>query len=1049
MQVDITLLGGFEVRVGGKAVEPLAWERRQASTLVKLLALTPSRRLHREQCIDAIWPDLDIADAAPRLHKAAHYARKALGDRDAIVLRGDAVALFPSAEVTVDVDEFEQLATRALDVNDREAVEPALERYGGVLLPADPYEEWTVARREHARRRHMELLRRARRWEALLVEDAADEEAHLALMRASLEAGDRRAALRQYERMDRALRDELGMTPSAAATRLRDEIVAAMHEPVVASPSAAGLVGREREMGVLDGLLAEASEERGRAVLVSGPPGVGKSTLVEWLRTRAADMGWRCGTGTAAAIEGAWPYAPVLEAIADLGRRHPTLLDGLDDRYRAEIDRARRGGDIDRYEGADDSGRGVGRPAGHQRLFVAVADLVRLAASGAGVLLIIEDAHEADDASLRLLHYLARVATDERLLLVVTRRSNVEAPPLEDMRASLQRRATLLELEVPPLDLEGTRQLVHRDRVDAGEELVERIWAVSGGIPFAIAESAQRGDAGLDASLVGGIDERTRDVLQRVAIAGMVFDTDEFVALSGLDDEDAFGCLDAALSGRVIERSESGYRFRHALVRDALLADLPPHRQRMVHRDAAKRLEAIGASPARIGHHLLAAGDPAAVPALLRAAETEAALGAYRDALALVDAARPHANHHDMAALSALRGDLLFALGDPAALSAYRDAYELTQPADAKRLVQAKLARVALFSGDLELAGATLRGLELNGDMADSTIIVAKAHHAYFAGDLETATTLANRARELADADSANWQMLDLVALQGLIAHNQGEWFDQLRLELRRTRGTPRLANAVFDGHLCVAEYLLYGPVPYAEVLDLAAELRATGARAGALRAVAFAAALAGEAALLAGDLERAERELQEAVDLHREIGAAAGEAHSLQRFAELELARGNRSAARELLERALPLARWSSIALHLLQRIYGTMIIAAPTPEDARAVVDVAGAALGSDDFCPFCQIMYEVPATIACADAGDLDAAHDHYAIAEQSARLWHGTAWQGGMLEARAHIAAASGDGALAADLFEQAATAFEQARQPLDAARCRTAVALSST
>ena len=94
----------------------------------------------------------------------------------------------------------------------------------------------------------------------------------------------------------------------------------------------------------------------------------------------------------------------------------------------------------------------------------------------------------------------------------------------------------------------------------------------------------------------------------------------------------------------------------------------------------------------------------------------------------------------------------------------------------------------------------------------------------------------------------------------------------------------------VFDAHLCVAEYLLYGPTPYDEVIRLAAELRATAERTGALRAVAFASALAGEAALLSGDLPAAERDLRESAELHRAIAAAAGEAHSLQRLAQLRL---------------------------------------------------------------------------------------------------------------------------------------------------------------
>ena len=85
------------------------------------------------------------------------------------------------------------------------------------------------------------------------------------------------------------------------------------------------------------------------------------------------------------------------------------------------------------------------------------------------------------------------------------------------------------------------------------------------------------------------------------------------------------------------------------------------------------------------------------------------------------------------------------------------------------------------------------------------------------------------------------------------------------------------------------------------------------------------------------GDLDRAERELLEAVDLHRDIDAPAGEAHSLQRLAEVRLAQGDRAEARRLLQRALPLARWSVIAMHLLQRIYGTMIIAAADPRPPR----------------------------------------------------------------------------------------------------------------
>ena len=109
MRVEIDLLGGFAVRVNGRAVVTGAWRRRHATALVKLLALAPRRSMHREQVLDTLWPDAGLDVAAPRLHKAAHYARRALGDPRALVLAGDSVSLFPEADVIVDVREVRAL----------------------------------------------------------------------------------------------------------------------------------------------------------------------------------------------------------------------------------------------------------------------------------------------------------------------------------------------------------------------------------------------------------------------------------------------------------------------------------------------------------------------------------------------------------------------------------------------------------------------------------------------------------------------------------------------------------------------------------------------------------------------------------------------------------------------------------------------------------------------------------------------------------------------------------------------------------------------------
>ena len=218
-----------------------------------------------------------------------------------------------------------------------------------------------------------------------------------------------------------------------------------------------------------------------------------------------------------------------------------------------------------------------------------------------------------------------------------------------------------------------------------------------------------------------------------------------------------------------------------------------------------------------------------------------------------------------------------------------------------------------------------------------------------------------------------------------------------------------------------------------------------TARRSGALRAAAFASALIGEAALLSGDLELATAELTEANGLHRDLSSAAGEAHSLQRLAEVRVAEGDGVAAMRLLQEALPLARASMVAKHLMQRIFGTMILAASDPLEARAIVDRAESTLGWEDACQFCSIMLSVPASIACARVGDLQHARRHLLIAEQSAVLWQGTAWEAGMAEAQAAVAAASGDPATARERLQFATEHFQRAGQPLDADRCRRVMA----
>jgi DNA-binding SARP family transcriptional activator/alpha-beta hydrolase superfamily lysophospholipase len=240
MMVSIRLLGEFALDIDGRPVPALAFSRRSAAALVKLLALAPSRRLHREQVMDALWPGLPPQDAANNLHKAAHYARRGTGVRGSVLLRNEIVALFPGAEVAVDAVEFEAAAAAAAIAADARAADSALAAYPGGLLPEDLYESWAAQPRQRLEVLHRELLRRAARWSELVALEPTDEQAHLGLAQSMLAGGDRAGALRQIDTIEQILRDELGIGLSPEGYDLR---VTVLDSPVQVPPAVAGATG--------------------------------------------------------------------------------------------------------------------------------------------------------------------------------------------------------------------------------------------------------------------------------------------------------------------------------------------------------------------------------------------------------------------------------------------------------------------------------------------------------------------------------------------------------------------------------------------------------------------------------------------------------------------------------------------------------------------------------------------------------------------------------------------------------------------------------------
>jgi predicted ATPase/DNA-binding SARP family transcriptional activator/DNA-binding CsgD family transcriptional regulator len=309
-QIRVRLLGGFRISVGSKTIEEGAWRLRKAAGLVKLLSLAPNHRLHREQIMEAFWPNLGMRAASNNVRQTLHAARRTLTSDPSVGSRylaseDESLVLCPGGSLWVDVEAFEAAAATVRRSRDPAAYRAAIELYAGDLLPDDRYEEWTQGRREELRQLYIarlvalaalyeerdehglaiEALRKA------IANEPTFEEGHAGLMRLYAISGRPEQALAQYARLCDALFRGLGTEPAAATRRLRDEIAVGRLPPTSpAGPpqeekhpgagkqnlpaSRTSFVGREREMVEVKRTLAMT-----RLLTLAGAGGSGKTRL--------------------------------------------------------------------------------------------------------------------------------------------------------------------------------------------------------------------------------------------------------------------------------------------------------------------------------------------------------------------------------------------------------------------------------------------------------------------------------------------------------------------------------------------------------------------------------------------------------------------------------------------------------------------------------------------------------------------------------------------------------------------------------------------------
>ena len=352
--------------------------------------------------------------------------------------------------------------------------------------------------------------------------------------------------------------------------------------------------GRTREVLQLDRLLDDARAGRGRAAIVLGEAGIGKTTLVEVVAENAGARELCVATGRCVPSEmpAAWPWRQIVDTV------DPSLRDLL--------------------ESEDDSPR----PA----FLARVTERLAAAITGHPTLIVIEDVHWADTTTLALTTFVASALRDIPLALLITARDEpaAGADALLDLNALS---ASLVRVELGGIDVDAVRTVVADIAgADVDAELASLIHARTGGNPFFVEEVARLWSMrGRDAHLEvpPGVAEVLRRRLARLpqpaaALLGAASllgapDADLLAAMAEESDAEVLSQLGQAVAIGAVREHDGRFAFAHDLFRDTLAGSLAPVARARWHRRAAEALEALRPSEhARIAAHWRSAGGPEA-----------------------------------------------------------------------------------------------------------------------------------------------------------------------------------------------------------------------------------------------------------------------------------------------------------------------------------------------------------------------------------------------------------------------------------------------------
>ncbi len=872
--LELLLLGAPRVVLDGA---PVTFDTRKAIALLAYLAVTGQPQ-QRDALAALLWPDADQQHARGALRRTLSVLHASLKRTPLLRIEREQVELRDETGAYCDARAFMHLARGCAEhaaggvqaqlcSTCREQLERAAGIYqdhfmaGFSLRDSANYDDWQFFQSEELRRTLTQVLETLaachsahHAWEPAidyarrrLSLDTLHEPAHRQLMLLYAWSGQRAAAVRQYQECQRILDTELGVPPLAETAQLYEAILnhrppsppavqevfegsaAQRREPAPgrshlppALPAAPPLIGRASHW---EALLAayHGVGANGHLIVIEGEEGAGKTKLSQAFATYVRSLEAAAACGVCYAGEEALAFAPIEQLLRQL-LEDPGVrgrLPGIEPAWRQALRRLLPELPPDpAYPTPQDA-------PGSQSHFLAglTRSLAGLLNSAQPGLLLLDDLHFADGATLDLLAYMVRRLQTVPLLIIATWcTSNVPLNHrLRQMAAEAARRQAATLLTLPPLDEGAIGDLLAAGaagELPAGTDyrgLAQRLHIETRGLPLFVVEYVNLLRSGTLAPLaakwpaphgvrqflherLAGLSETAQQVISTAAVIGHSFDTETVVAASGRSEDEAVGALEELLALRLIlEQGTDSFDFAHAQLPAIVYDDISQVRKRLLHRRVAdvlaagarrSRISMAGAAAALAYHYELGGVLDKAAHWAVTAGEHARQVYANREAIRHYEKALA-LGAEDTCAIHLHLGDLHTLQGEYSqALESYLQARGacLAASGEAEGEIEHRLGRLHHRLGDATQAvchfAAALKRLPAAAAQSRALVLVDWSLAAYGTHRMDDAVHLAEEALEQAHGEGAQavqaraYDILSLVArkhndLAAAIAHGE------------------------------------------------------------------------------------------------------------------------------------------------------------------------------------------------------------------------------------------------------------------------------------